>query len=234
MTFNPFWKYSLSPKAGPAHFTKYITTVTVYQATFNIHSQVTSANPDLKSCVQFDHSGCAFPQPHWLSQTSIFNSEWRGVMLGLHFHSLEWARSQPCSPLQQCHSTNSAAEMHRMKSWKLHHTTRFVRQRCADNEHRTASLQSFGLVNLFVARKALIQVYSIISLVLHNKKEHREFFPQQRAQRAQPVLCSHMRPNKALWTPKQSMLLRPNIVADWKIPSLAAFSCQRTLTSRAV
>lgn len=47
----------------------------------SIHAQVTSSNSDLKSCVQWDYSSCAFPRPHWLRQTSIFNSEWWGVTL---------------------------------------------------------------------------------------------------------------------------------------------------------
>lgn len=149
MTLNNVWKYSLSLKAVPAHFTKYITTVTVYQATSSINSQVTSSsNSDLESCLQFNCSSCAFPQLHWLSPMSIFN--WWKVVLGLHFHSLEWARS--FSSVQRASvaalTEAAAGEMHQaviIKVWEIaphSRCTQFVKQRCADdvNQHYTALL----------------------------------------------------------------------------------------------
>lgn len=117
-------------KAGPAHFTKYITTVIVCQATSHIHAQITSSNSDLESCLQFDHSSCAFPLPR--SQVSIFNSG-----LGLHFLSLEWARpltTVPVSPhwwrLLQLRCARKSGKCV-LKSFAPH-SHWFLRRQCAD------------------------------------------------------------------------------------------------------
>lgn len=97
---NNVWKYSLSLRAVPAHFTKYITTVTVYQAMSSVHAQVTPSSSGLKFSLQFDDSSCAFPLPHWLSWTSIFNPEWWGG------YTPTTLNGQDPSWLHQYHSTD--------------------------------------------------------------------------------------------------------------------------------
>ena len=75
----------LVSKAGPAHFTKFISTVTVGQATSQSHARVTPSQSDPGSSLLFGHCSCEFPLPIWLRQVSIINPEWWGVCVGITF-----------------------------------------------------------------------------------------------------------------------------------------------------
>lgn len=69
MSLNSTWKHYMSLKDGLAHFTKYTTTVTVYEAMSNSHAQVTSS---VSGPVCSSTTACCALQP-LLIQVSIFN-----------------------------------------------------------------------------------------------------------------------------------------------------------------
>lgn len=211
LTLDRSWKHSLSLGS----FCKvHLTTVTVYQAKFNIHAQVTSSSSFLAclttAAVHFHY--CTGPVGHlyltlngqgcWVEAT--IPQPWMGKISDQCCRTHSFATgccTGNYENLAKCCITTSdkASNLHWWWALSMH----------------LCSL--LAQCTFFVARTALIWVYSFLSLFLTNKKERREFFPTQRAAGAPPVLRFHTGPNKALQTPKHSTMLQPNIAADWKI-----------------